>query len=82
MRFHLADGVGVGERGECGGISRQRSAMSRLTEGEKVVSKGSCLINRQAVAQRGPFGCFLAPQFERECPAIERPDRAKGSEDC
>src|ERR1035441_107494 len=66
MTFHLADGVGVSEGGERGGISRQRSALGRLAEGEKVVSKGPRLIDRQAVAQRGPFGRLPAAQFESE----------------
>ena len=32
--FHLADGVGVGERGERGGISREQPALRRLAERE------------------------------------------------
>jgi hypothetical protein len=66
MTFHLADGVGIGERGERGGISGQRAALRRLAEEEEFVSKGSRLINRQAVTQRRPFGCLLAAQFESE----------------
>src|SRR5512141_2991519 len=66
MTFHLADGIGVGEGGECGGISRQRWTMRRLAEGGKLVSKGPRLINRQAVTQREPFGCLLPAQFESE----------------
>ena len=66
MTFHLADGVGVGECGERGGISRQGSTMGRLAEGEKVVSKGPRLIYRQGVTQRRPFGGLPAAQFKRE----------------
>ena len=66
MTFHLADGVGVGERGERGGISRQRAALSRLAKEEQVVSKGPRLIDRETVTQRRPLGCLLAAQFESE----------------
>jgi len=66
MTFHFADGVGVGERGERGGISRQGSALGRLAKEEELVRKGSRLIDRQAVPQRWPFGCLLAAQFASE----------------
>src|ERR1035437_6238696 len=66
MAFHLTDGVSVGERSERGGIRRKRSAVRRLADEEELVSERSRLINRQAVTERGPFGCLLAAQFEDE----------------
>src|SRR5208282_3142837 len=57
MMFHLADGVGVGGRGERGGVSRQRAALRLLGEEEELVSKGPRFIDRQAVTQGRPFSC-------------------------
>ena len=70
MTFHLADSVGVGQGGEGGGIGRKHRAVSRLAKGEKAVGEGPCLVDREAVAQRGPLARFLAAEFKSEFPPL------------
>jgi hypothetical protein len=58
MTFHLADGVRVGESSKRRSICRQWATLRCLAQHEEAVSKGPRFINRQAVAQRWPFGCL------------------------
>src|SRR5690348_5664789 len=70
MAFHLADGVGVGQRRQGGGIGRQRRAVSPLAESEKLVGEGPGLVDREAVTQGRPLARFLAPEFKGEFPPL------------
>ncbi len=78
MSFHFAYGVGVGEGGERGGVSRERATLRRLAEDKEVMSKGPRLINGEGVTQGRPFGGFLAAQVESQFLPLSEPGRAKG----
>src|SRR5690349_9867588 len=79
MSFHLANGVGVGQRCQGGGIGRKRRAVSCLAEGEKVVGEGPCLVDRQAVTQRRPLADFLPAEFQTQFPPLEAlPEQRRG----